>query len=446
MKFIILVSLGICTPSVFLTPVPAKDKEEDKVDPEEDARFSRGTYPIGVGNYANSIFSPHGNYHPQDLLGQEYPSAYRITPKVDCFKSYMVVSLTFSRPFYGIIYPKEKYGYCNLFTGKGETQVSLSLGRVDCGAAVPQNYYPTTPTPLDALIVKELMIQWEPDFIQEFDVLLTVRCDAPEDFRKQVVFDIFNVAGLKQDMKANKHPGPELYMEVQKGQGPRGVPLQGPVYLGDPLTLLFTVHDESFEFDTNVLNCWASDGNAGGYNYGAVRYGAPRMHVIERSCSQKPKVFSNFQKENTYFPGAFTSTQWCYFKAFRFPSSPRILITCEVEVCYRKCPYEQHTCSAYNPEHTHYRGRRSVGNETDDIPVKTESVSRSIEVLMPNDTSPIGVILQNSSSSFESDRYKPTVVETYPFYEIVAGITSCLLFLALCALATIYWKLNLVRK
>ena len=51
-----------------------------------------------------------------------------------------------------------------------------------------------------------------------------------------------------------------MWMEVQHGEGPRSKPLLGPVFLGDTLSLVFTLSDDVFRFDSNVLNCWATDG------------------------------------------------------------------------------------------------------------------------------------------------------------------------------------------
>lgn len=54
--------------------------------------------------------------------------------------------------------------------------------------------------------------------------------------------------------------GPQMWMEIQRGEGPKALPLQGPVILGETLTMVFTLADDVFRFDSTVLNCWASDG------------------------------------------------------------------------------------------------------------------------------------------------------------------------------------------
>ena len=54
--------------------------------------------------------------------------------------------------------------------------------------------------------------------------------------------------------------GPKLWMEIQDGEGPTSPPLLGPVFLGQTLSLVFTLADDVFNFDSNVLHCWATDG------------------------------------------------------------------------------------------------------------------------------------------------------------------------------------------
>ena len=54
--------------------------------------------------------------------------------------------------------------------------------------------------------------------------------------------------------------GPKLWMEIQDGEGPTAPPVLGPVFLGQTLSLVFTLGDDVFNFDSNVLSCWATDG------------------------------------------------------------------------------------------------------------------------------------------------------------------------------------------
>lgn len=140
--------------------------------------------------------------------------------------------------------------------------------------------------------------------------------------------------------------GPKLWMEIQDGEGPTAPPLLGPVFLGQTLSLVFTLADDVFNFDSNVLHCWATDGKveflksyllqirnqccifffSGKTTQALAPYvdpsqgGAParplltQLQVIEGSCSVKPKLFGNFQKARQAHSNMKTTTEWVLFK------------------------------------------------------------------------------------------------------------------------------------
>lgn len=135
-------------------------------------------------------------------------------------------------------------------------------------------------------------------------------------------------------------------MEIQDGEGPTAPPLIGPVYLGQTLSLVFTLGDDVFNFDSNVLHCWATDGNFSFRFVIIIEYSLHRkifvrlgqtdrqlipifdpnqgnvpqrplltqLQVIESACSVKPKLFGNFQKARDTYSGVKTTTQWVLFK------------------------------------------------------------------------------------------------------------------------------------
>ena len=49
-------------------------------------------------------------------------------------------------------------------------------------------------------------------------------------------------------------------MNIRDGDGPTAPALPGPAFLGQNLSLVFTLQDDYFNFDSNVLRCWATDG------------------------------------------------------------------------------------------------------------------------------------------------------------------------------------------
>lgn len=53
-----------------------------------------------------------------------------------------------------------------------------------------------------------------------------------------------------------------MKIEILDGEGPTA-PLRNenrPVILGQAFSLVFTLTDDTFNFDSNVLSCWATDG------------------------------------------------------------------------------------------------------------------------------------------------------------------------------------------
>jgi len=171
--------------------------------------------------------------------------------------------------------------------------------------------------------------------------------------------------------------------------------------LGQVLTLVFTLADEHFDFDTNVLTCWALDGEtekrriewlppqASGHSQIQRRY-TGELEVINQGCSSKPKIFGHFYKVADKFEEQRSMSQCAFFKAFRFPTSSRVIIQCNVQVCYRKCPELRPCSESYHPrsalgaEDAAAGGsrRRRQAEEPSDERV---SLVRSIEVRLPEE-------------------------------------------------------------
>ncbi|KAF0297393.1 hypothetical protein FJT64_005096 [Amphibalanus amphitrite] len=168
-----------------------------------------------------------------------------------------------SAPFHGIIYPYNHFHNCLLHEGNGETHVSLLLGH---GTCANENGLQSDGT-LAPVIEHRLMIQWDREIVEEWDSSIIVRCDRPEDYNKTIRFDL-STLDEAASFVSSTHPGPQMWMEIQKGEGPNAPELQGSVFLGQVLTLVFTLADEHFDFDTNVLTCWALDGGCSGQRGG----------------------------------------------------------------------------------------------------------------------------------------------------------------------------------
>jgi len=400
-----------------------------------------------VGNEANegfnSAFGPSGSAFHDIMDGPLEIPMRLIDTHVNCEKSYMDVYFTLSRPFYGYIYPYGNFDKCVLFVGRGETEVKLTMSHDICGAP-PQPKIPGYSLRINPVIEHRLMIQWDIDLVQEYDTNVLVRCDRPDDYNKTVKFDLSSVVGEQQAAIVNTHPGPQMWMEVQRGEGPRSAPLLGPVYLGETLSLVFTLSDDVFKFDANVVNCWASDGNSErklvttqeGYLGAAARPMMTQIPVVENTCSIKPRLFGHFQKVNEEFTNAMTTTQWVLFKAFRFPTSSQILVQCDIEVCYDKC----HTLPAcgipFDPRSKNQRKRRDADSDYSSRkpPVQPEVLTmfRAIEVFLPDDGA-VPMAMFNGTTVTRSSLQSPECLSTTTFYGVILGLGIALLILIVVA-------------
>merc|ERR1711970_1427207 len=344
------------------------------------------------------------NLQPQGLPDIQSLALHRrvLDTSVNCAKTYMEVIITFSEPFDGLIYPYLKFEHCLLWHGPRHTEVRMTLAHGICGAEselIPVAHPGGIKTSLvDPMIEHHLMIQWDRDLVGEDDMNVIVRCERPSDYNTTVAWSITAKDKLAVEERA-EHPGPQMYMDLQLGEGP-GAPAYDPnipVLVGDTLTMLLVLSDEVFWFDSNILNCIAVDGDDSrpqilwadrGTGAHAPNFG--QMNVIDSGCSVKKNVFSDFYKERqTLNNGQLVTTHYAHFKAFRFPTSHKVSIQCNVQVCYEDCP-EQPTCSeSFHPRITaHRRKRREVQHsETKDNIMDKVQLIRTLEVLLPDEGS-----------------------------------------------------------
>jgi len=321
---------------------------------------------------------------------------------VACGKTYMEVVISFSEKFDGLIYPYMKFEHCLLWHGPSSQEVKMTLQHGICGA---ENELASLSTPggiktslVDPMIEHHLMIQWDRDMVGEDDMNVIVRCERPSDYNTTVAWSVTAKDKVATETRA-EHPGPQMFMEMQVGEGPGAPPMDpsNPVLVGDTLTMLLVLSDEVFWFDSNIVDCVALDGGNSrpqitwadrGSGSHAPNFG--QMNVIENGCSIKKNVFSDFFKEKqTLNNGQMVTTHYAHFKAFRFPTSHKIIIQCNVQVCYEDCP-EQDPCSeTFHPRvSAQKRKRRDVQHEATKGNVMDKvQLIRTVEVFLPDEGS-----------------------------------------------------------
>lgn len=401
---------------------------------------------------ASPGINQHGN--PPDI--QSLASHRKILDtSVSCGKTYMEVVVSFSEKFNGLIYPYMKFEHCLLWHGPASVEVKMTLQHGICGA---ENELLTVSQPggiktslVDPMIEHHLMIQWDRDIVGEDDMNVIVRCERPSDYNTTVAWSVTAKDKVATETRA-EHPGPQMYMEMQYGEGP-GAPAVNPstpVLIGDTLTMLLVLSDEVFWFDSNILDCVAVDGSANkpqivwaDRSAGSHAPSFGQMNVIENGCSIKKNVFSDFFKEKqTLNNGQMVTTHYAHFKAFRFATSHKIIIQCNVQVCYEDCPDQDPCSESFHPRvNAQRRKRRDLQHSaTKDNVMDKVQLIRTLEVFLPDEGSLQQVHIATT----------PPVEATQQCYSATSFLTTTLflaaLVLILCALlAYTYLKTNPIR-
>lgn len=295
---------------------------------------------------------------------------------------------------------------------------------------------------LDPVIEHRLMIQWEREIVSEDDSTVIVRCDRPDDYNKTVEWKL-ETQELYASLERAQHPGPKMWMEIQKGEGPTAPALGNEaVVIGDVLTMIFTLSDNVYWFDSNIFTCIALDGGQEQQQIewdttenqqvsAANRNFNGQTTVIENGCSLKPKLFSHFMKERNTMPnGDLVTLHYGHFKAFRFPTSMRIVLQCDVQVCYKECPAPPPCSEAFHPRRAEEQTRRrreaeaAVDKEAHEI--DRVDMFRSLEILLAEEAGEQKIPVNSPviQSALEEYCYSPTV-----YYTTLIGLISVIVIL-----------------
>ncbi|XP_076067727.1 uncharacterized protein LOC143040497 [Oratosquilla oratoria] len=394
-----------------------------------------GLQEVGGGSVSTSGQAIPTIVRPPNLSKSDNPLPKRRVEDtiISCRKDHMVVTFRFNTAFSGLIYPYNHYRDCTLARGSNQREVTLTLRHGVCG---DKDHYITRGNLQyrQALIEHALMVQWEVDFVCDDDQHFIVRCERPDDFNKTVAWN-YGTKDLQASFHKGQHPGPNMAMEIQYGEGPHAPPVDAAtlVVIGDTLTLVFTLSDRVFWFDSNVLDCVAYDGaeetsvevNPQTSNTGLRPY-TGQMQTIENSCSVKPKVFSHFRKEKDTINGYLTTIHYALFKAFRFPTSNRLRFVCNVQVCYRQCPELPPCSQAFHPRHAAEASRKRRAIDEDVPELENALLVKTIDVEFPDQAtvSVVPATVQQENVFSPEDCYSSTA-----FFGTIIGFSFALTIL-----------------
>ncbi|KAH8023728.1 hypothetical protein HPB51_015268 [Rhipicephalus microplus] len=160
-------------------------------------------------------------------------------------------------------------------------------------------------------------------------------------------------------------PPPQCSMEVRLGYGLSGPRAQGPVTVGDPLTLVITMTSVLRDVDILVSNCVAHNG------------ADQKLQLVDvHGCTLQERLLSAFRgSHSTRAEGGQEVALFAFLKAFRFTGSRALYVECDVHMCHSSCPAQQ--CS------WRQRRKRSAALEGNDTatPFETLNLFQALEVL-----------------------------------------------------------------
>ncbi|KAL3205033.1 hypothetical protein MRX96_011351 [Rhipicephalus microplus] len=105
-----------------------------------------------------------------------------------------------------------------------------------------------------------LTVQYDRQIEDSADERFRVTCEYAFDYWKTVSFPLLNVEVNTGTAVVFTLPPPQCSMEVRLGYGLSGPRAQGPVTVGDPLTLVITMTSVLRDVDILVSNCVAHNG------------------------------------------------------------------------------------------------------------------------------------------------------------------------------------------
>ncbi|KAK8377916.1 hypothetical protein O3P69_014094 [Scylla paramamosain] len=307
---------------------------------------------VGIGHSPDADVSGSANaYVPPEALApaDPWPTAAPEMPKitsldVKCEKNLMKVSITFDKPFYGIIFSKGHYSnvHCvHLPAGLGRSQATFDISiNAQSGSGT---YFENT-----------IVVQYDPQVQEVWDQARKLRCTWHDQYEKSVTFRPFPVDML--DVVRADFAGDNVgcWMQIQVGKGPWASEVSGLVKIGQTMTMVLAIKDDDNKFDMLVRNCMAHDGKR-----------APIQLVDQRGCVSRPKLMSKFTKIKNFGSSA-SVLSYAHFQAFKFPDSMEVHFQCTIQICRYQCPEQCSGAGGVIPGDSYDvpgRAKREVENE-----------------------------------------------------------------------------------
>ncbi|XP_050718763.1 uncharacterized protein LOC126999810 [Eriocheir sinensis] len=249
--------------------------------------------------------------------------------EAECQEESMKIFVKFNGSFSGLIYSS---GYahntdCVYVSGSGRPSYTFIVLHDRCGTASGNQDVPDafTRTPL-TVTRNTLTVQYNPLIEEVWDEHFKVTCEYDYEFRKTVTFPFMDVTVKTGDLREFTLRAPECKMEIRQGLSADGPRVDGPVRVGDPLTLVIYMTSQHENFDMVVSDCHAHNG------------GNKRIELIDSfGCPIDESLITGFQGSRLGQAVAQTSV-FAYMKTFRFTGSRMLYLQCDVTMCLGSCP------------------------------------------------------------------------------------------------------------
>uniref|UniRef100_A0A336M711 CSON011219 protein n=1 Tax=Culicoides sonorensis TaxID=179676 RepID=A0A336M711_CULSO len=274
------------------------------------------------------------NWRP-DVWDRDYNRRFRYNNtrvqhiEAECQDDYMKIRIGFNGSFTGLLY-SSGYAYdpdCMYINGSGRDYYEFYIQLNRCGTLGKNALQDDNKkNPTKNFMWNTVTVQYNPLIEEEFDEHFKVTCEYGYDFWKTVTFPFLDVEVATGNPVIFTLSPPECYMEIRNGYGTSGTRVQGPVRVGDPLTLIIYMRSKYDGFDLVVNDCYAHNG------------ANKKIQLIdEYGCPVDDKLISRFRGTWSENQG-FETQVYAYMKTFRFTGSPALYVECDVRMCHGRCP------------------------------------------------------------------------------------------------------------
>ncbi|XP_076322133.1 uncharacterized protein LOC143231482 [Tachypleus tridentatus] len=193
------------------------------------------------------------NINPFDFSSRYTRNMIRVNYiTADCYDNYMRINLHFNGTFSGIVYST---GYvhdpdCVYINGSYDKRYEFYIRLNRCGTLGQRNgdynsYFLENKKHSNEYMWNTITVQYNSVIEEEWDENFRVTCEYGYDYRKTVTFPLVNVEANTGNPVVFTLTPPVCYMEIKEGFNVRGHPINKPVSVGDPLTLIVQMKSEN---------------------------------------------------------------------------------------------------------------------------------------------------------------------------------------------------------